>query len=69
MICIFSYELKRIIIALILFIWIEMDFKKFRSFSLIEMDSIDQNFDTNKINPFLSISFHFRLLESNLFFL
>jgi len=33
------------------------------------MDSIDQNFDTNKINPFLSISFHFRLLESNLFFL
>jgi len=69
MICIFSYELKRIIIALILFIWIEMDFKKFRSFSLIEMDSIDQNFDTNKINPFLSFSFHFRLLESNLFFL
>jgi len=39
-----------------------MDFKKFGNFNWIEMDSKDRNLDlTNKTNPFLSISIHFRL--------
>jgi len=39
-----------------------MDFKKFGNFNWIEMDS--KNLDlTRKINPFLSISIHFRLLD------
>jgi len=41
-----------------------MDFKKFGNFNWVEMDSKDQNLDLirTKINPFLSISIHFRLL-------
>jgi len=42
-----------------------MDFKKFGNFNWIEMDSKDQNLDLNKTNPFLSISFHFRLLGTS----
>jgi len=41
-----------------------MDFKKFGNFNWMEMDSkrSESEFDTNKTNPFLFISIHFRLL-------
>jgi len=40
-----------------------MDFKKIGNFNWIEMDLKESEFDTNKTNPFLSISIHFRLLD------
>jgi len=38
-----------------------MDLKKLVNFNWIEIDSKESGFDTNRTNPFLSISIHFRL--------